>query len=193
MTTQAETRTAEILSVPYTLHKLQKGTYLIRNPEGLVVGTARHRRRDWYSEIAIGEEYYNCCEESLFACFYSLGREASNRRRYVLGKGKSDSIYAARRLRRDIFKYTGQEIPQTDVDAVVNEVMARDVPQSAPMVTVPPPTPITARDNTCNAMSKLEHAIALYGQYNVNCTPLWSAMQDAHGQLQTALSKMPKI
>jgi hypothetical protein len=70
-------------------------------------------------------------------------------------------------------------------------VDARFLPTfSAPMVTVPPPTEITAKDRVARALAKIESAIERMKGSNVYHTPLWSDLQDARLEASYALSKL---
>jgi hypothetical protein len=59
---------------------------------------------------------------------------------------------------------------------------------SAPMVTVPPPTPITVADRVARALRQIERAIEYMKVDNINHTPLWSTLHEARMEAQSALA-----
>lgn len=87
--------------------------------------------------------------------------------------------------------YYGQTVLDTHMrdfcpppqDQVIAEI------KSAPMITVPPPTPITAEDKLGWAINDLDRAIFHYQQSNLHHTPLWAALHDAKRHIQEALTK----
>jgi hypothetical protein len=62
---------------------------------------------------------------------------------------------------------------------------------TVPMITVPPPTPITATDRVARVLDRLERAINIMLCDNIHNTPLWSMLQDARMEAQSAFDKLP--
>ena len=62
--------------------------------------------------------------------------------------------------------------------------------ESAPMITVPPMTPITAKDRIMAALSKIDSAIEHMKRSNVNHTPIWSDLHAARMEAQDAIAKL---
>jgi hypothetical protein len=60
----------------------------------------------------------------------------------------------------------------------------------APMVTVPPPTPITAKNNLGNVIATLDRAMAIMTNDRIHHTPLWSDLHYAKQEAVAALAKL---
>lgn len=74
---------------------------------------------------------------------------------------------------------------------VTNSLLKKLEPTpSAPMVTVEPPTPVTALARAARALGKVNKAINWMKESNIHHTPMWSDLQDARMELEAAISKL---
>jgi hypothetical protein len=69
-------------------------------------------------------------------------------------------------------------------------VDARFLPKlSAPMIEVPPPTPVTAKDRIQNVIAALDRAIIVMKNDHIYHIPLWSDLNHARTEAADALQK----
>jgi len=62
--------------------------------------------------------------------------------------------------------------------------------KTAPMVTVAPPTPVTALDRVYGAKHQIQHAIEHMQRSRIHHTPLWSDLHSALHELDAAIEKL---